>query len=177
MQTGEEFHLAIATANGGLKRHKELVHIIDQICTLLGVSQIPTANEMSAPHAICEINFDAVIRGLPEATTYEPLCAEEKDIRYQTLSAYPFIVRDIAIFVPQEVTEAYIEALLKNESGDLVVRFSQFDKFQKEGEDRISYGYRMVFQSYERTLTDDEVGIVMERVTAACNKETNWQVR
>jgi phenylalanyl-tRNA synthetase beta chain len=102
---------------------------------------------------------------------------EKNDISYQTLSTYPFIVRDIAIFVPQEVSEEYIETLLKKEAGELVVRFSQFDKFQKPGESRISYAYRMVFQSFDRTLTDDEVGGIMERVTLACNAQKDWQVR
>ena len=98
-------------------------------------------------------------------------------MRYQSLSTYPFIVRDIAIFVPQEISEDDIEKLLKEEAGALVVQFSQFDKFHKEGETRVSYGYRMVFQSFEKTLTDEEVNAVMDSVTAKCNAEKDWQVR
>ncbi len=134
-------------------------------------------DEVGDLYAITDYDFDAYINSLPEPTVYEGLVREKNGINYETLSIFPFIVRDIAIFVPQEVTEEYIEALLKKEAGDLVVRFSQFDKFQKPGEDRISYGYRMVFQSFERTLTDDTVNDIMQRVTTACNKEQNWQVR
>ena len=93
------------------------------------------------------------------------------------ISEYPFIIRDNANFVPQKVKEEYIETKIKKEAGELLVRFSQFDKFQKAGEERISYGYRMVFQSFERTLTDDTVNHVMERFTTLCNAEDNWQVR
>ena len=57
------------------------------------------------------------------------------------------------------------------------MRFARFDKFQKPGDERISYGYRMVFQPFERTLTDEEVGGIMEDVSEACNSEANWQVR
>jgi len=58
-----------------------------------------------------------------------------------------------------------------------VVRFSRFDKFQKPGEDRVSYAYRLVFQSFDRTLTDDEVNGIMEKVTAALNANEGWEVR
>jgi len=177
-ESGEEFHLVVATANGGAKRYKELVGLIEEICQLFNVKEVPTGDgDMAEPHAICEMNFDILIKDLPERTTYEPLVVEEKAVRYQTLSVFPFIVRDIAIFVPQEVGEKYIETLLRREAGELLTRFSQFDKFQKPNENRISYGYRMVFQSHERTLTDETVNDIMTRITAQCNTETNWQVR
>ena len=137
-----------------------------------------SVNERDEPDGlVLEIDFDASIRSLPDPEQYDVPLAEEKEMRYKTLSAYPFIVRDIAIFVPQGATEEYIETLLKKEAGGLVARFSQFDKFQKQGEDRVSYGYRMVFQSFEKTLTDEEVNMVMERVAAACNAQNDWQVR
>lgn len=182
----EHTMLAFGVMGGTKKRWKELSvefdNLLAEIQALLGVKDgISSGREgtplKNVPYDSEEKDFDALIKDLPEPTSYQPMLKEEKEMRYQTLSAYPFIVRDIAIFVPQEVTESYIEALLKKEAGELVVRFSQFDKFQKAGEDRISYGYRMVFQSFEKTLTDDEVGKIMERVTAKCNAEPNWQVR
>lgn len=184
---GERMMLTLGVVAGTKKRWKELSTEFEgmsgNILAVLGVKggvtgsgkeHTPLQNVQSD---IREQDFDTLIKDLPEPTSYQPMLSEEKEMRYQTLSAYPFIVRDIAIFVPQEVTESYIEELLKKEAGELVVRFSQFDKFQKAGEDRISYGYRMVFQSFEKTLTDDEVGKIMERVTAVCNSQNNWQVR
>ncbi len=173
---GERCHLALGTNRKKSFHEKLLLEFLQQF----GVNDLSGCvlnSEGGKPYSVFEVDFDEIIKDLPEPTIYEPLIREEKNIRYQTLSAYPFIVRDIAIFVPQEVSEAYIETLLKKEAGELVVRFSQFDKFQKPGESRISYAYRMVFQSFERTLTDDEVGSIMERVTLACNKENDWQVR
>lgn len=178
--SGERTLLALGAMGGTKKRWKslqdELKTTYEMLADLLHAEKniLPLPGEQSG---IIQVDFDGMISALPEPKAYDVLLEEEKVIRYQKLSAYPFIVRDIAIFVPQEVGEAYIETLLKKEAGDLLMRFSQFDKFQKQGESRISYAYRMVFQSFERTLTDEEVGGIMEHVTAACNKENNWQVR
>jgi len=49
------------------------------------------------------------------------------------------------------------------------------DSFQKDG--KVSYAFRIVFQSYERTLTDEEINAIMNRVTEALKKEPTWQVR
>lgn len=178
---GEKMSLALGVRTTGKKKITALKDELRSVPKLLGeVLRVPGAPfaETEEPESlVLECDFDALVSLLPEPSAYEVLLRNENEVRYQTLSAYPFIVRDIAIFVPQEVSEKYIETLLKKEAGELVVRFSQFDKFQKPGESRISYAYRMVFQSFERTLTDEEVGIIMERVTLACNKETDWQVR
>ena len=184
---GEYMMLGLAVSSGDKKRAKLLGEEFERISTgllaLLDAKGTFTQKEFAptgvvkfAP-IIAEIDFDSLIQALPEPRSYEHLTSEKESVRYQSLSTYPFIVRDIAIFVPQEVTEDYIETLLKKEAGSLVVRFSQFDKFHKEGESRVSYGYRMVFQSFEKTLTDDEVNAVMDGVTAKCNAEKDWQVR
>ena len=163
----------------GVQIGDKLIKDVDDLTTLFDGKEIKKKLSGATNNfwKIVEFDFDALIKDLPEPVKYESLALTQEDIHYQTLSAYPFIVRDIAIFVPQEVTEEYIEALLKKEGGELVVRLSQFDKFQKPDETRISYGYRLVFQSFTKTLTDDEINGIMEHVTALCNAENNWQVR
>ena len=178
----QEIRIGVATNNKkkGVLLENQMIVDMKDLREFLGVIENQTelhsgdANKLSSTLGA---NFDTLVNDLPEPTEYQPLALENRDVRYQTLSAYPFIVRDIAIFVPQEVTEEYIEALLKKEGGELVVRLSQFDKFQKPDETRISYGYRLVFQSFTKTLTDDEINGIMEHVTALCNAENNWQVR
>jgi phenylalanyl-tRNA synthetase beta subunit len=54
-----------------------------------------------------------------------------------------------------------------------------FDVWTKEdeGEKRTSYAFRLVFQSQERTLSDDEINVVMEDVTNVLNNKKGWEVR
>lgn len=84
---------------------------------------------------------------------------------YKPFSAYPFIVRDIALWVPVGADEGHTKSIIRENAGSLLARLDQFDTFEKER--RVSYAFRLVFESRERTLTDEEVSGVMERVTKA----------
>jgi phenylalanyl-tRNA synthetase beta chain len=64
--------------------------------------------------------------------------------------------------------------VLNAAAGELRVRTTLFDEFTKDG--RVSYAFRLVFQSYEKTLTDAEVNTIMDRITAAVS-ERRWEVR
>ena len=84
---------------------------------------------------------------------------------YKPFSIYPFITRDIALWVPSGTEVSIIENVIRENAGELLVRLDQFDYFEKEG--RVSYAFRLVFQSLERTLTDDEANGIMEKITSA----------
>jgi phenylalanyl-tRNA synthetase beta subunit len=111
-----------------------------------------------------EIDFDGLIDSLREPTIYEaPTFASLPVITYQTVSPYPFIARDIAMWVPQGVTWESIYELITEVRNPLVTRTDLFDTFTKtgDGKELTSYAFRLVFQSFERTLTDDEVNEMM----------------
>lgn len=93
---------------------------------------------------------------------------------FKPFSVYPFIARDVAFWGPEGVFHDKIENLIRAESGELVVRVMEFDTFTKDG--RVSYAYRIVFQSNERTLTDDEVNAVMEIIYTAL-RAAGYEVR
>ena len=111
---------------------------------------------------------------LPQAeNAYEnfPLSSTE---RYQTFSRYPAIIRDIALWVSAHTKPEDVEKILRENAGELLVRSEKFDEFKK-GE-RTSYAFRLVFQSFERTLTEVEVNAVMEKVAEAL-KAKGFEVR
>jgi len=84
---------------------------------------------------------------------------------FEPHSAYPFILRDIALWAPTGTEGAAIVAHIREHAGPLLVRIDQFDRFDRDG--RSSYAVRLVFQSSERTLSDDDVNPIMEKVSAA----------
>lgn len=84
---------------------------------------------------------------------------------YKPFSLYPFITRDIALWAPAGTEAISIETTITENAGELLVRLDQFDRFEKEG--RVSYAFRIVFQSMDRTLTDEEVSAVMANISAA----------
>ncbi len=94
---------------------------------------------------------------------------------FTTISNYPFVLRDIAVWVPQEVESEKVIKFIKGEAGNLLIRADQFDSFSKDG--KTSYAYHLVFQSQEKTLSDDEVNAIMERVTTQLNNKEGFKVR
>ena len=93
---------------------------------------------------------------------------------YQPFSLYPFITRDIALWVPKGVETKEIENSIRDNASDLLLHLDQFDSFEKEG--RVSFAFRLVFQSFDRTLTDDEVNGIMQKVTEALTAK-GYEVR
>ncbi|GMU74372.1 MAG: hypothetical protein AMXMBFR44_5690 [Candidatus Campbellbacteria bacterium] len=91
-------------------------------------------------------------------------------------SSYPFMLRDIAVWVPDgEGSGDDIVSVVREHAGNLFARADVFDTFSKEG--KTSYAYHLVFQSHEKTLTDAEVNEIMQKVTDSLNGRTGWQVR
>lgn len=88
-----------------------------------------------------------------------PLSAAHK---YETFSRYPYIVRDIALWCPKGTSDATILEDIRHHAGNLLVRSELFDTFEK-GE-KVSFAFRLVFQSFDRTLTDEDANERMESV-------------
>lgn len=107
---------------------------------------------------------DAPADNLPLSTTE----------RYKTFSRYPYIVRDIAMWTPQGTNEVEVQDLIKKEAGELAQNLWLFDRFEKEG--KVSLAYRIIFQSFDRTLTEVEAHAAMEKVSAAL-KAKGFEIR
>ena len=100
----------------------------------------------------------------PQGIGYKnlPVSAAEQ---YRPFSRYPFIVRDIAMWTPAGTKESEVVSLVRKEAGELLVHATLFDRFEKE--DRTSLAFRLVFQSFDKTLTDSEANSFMDKVSSA----------
>jgi phenylalanyl-tRNA synthetase beta chain len=84
---------------------------------------------------------------------------------YRPIPRYPAVVRDFSFYVPDQVPVAdLVEGIA--EVSPLIVSVGVFDTFKKEVR---SISFRVVFQSYEDTLTDGNVNglqqIIIDRLT------------
>jgi phenylalanyl-tRNA synthetase beta chain len=94
---------------------------------------------------------------------------------FRMWSEYPYMTRDVAVWIPEGDDAPTAPVIIKENGTDLLQGEPRlFDQFSKDG--RTSYAYRMVFQSYERTLTDEEVNAIMDRIHAEF-KAKGWEVR
>ena len=79
--------------------------------------------------------------------------------QFAAVSAFPPVIQDIAVVVPDEVAAGEVEMAIAAGGGDLLARVSLFDVYRGEqiGADNKSLAIRLEFQAPDRTLTDDEV--------------------
>src|SRR2546427_3024397 len=94
--------------------------------------------------------------------------APQVPLRYRALPRFPAVQRDLAFVLgaDQPWTAAEIEAKLAEAAGPLLRRVTLFDVFRFP-DGRRSLAWRLTFQAEDRTLTDDEVNRVQERITEA----------
>lgn len=129
--------------------------------------------DWSIEKGVAEMNFTKLIAALPDPEAYDAF-EKSADVTYKTPSQYPAISRDIALWVPEDTAAETIEATVAQAAGALLVRIDLFDTFTKDG--RTSYAFRLVFQSFEKTLTDEEVNAQMDAVNQVC-ANNSWEVR
>ncbi|MEJ0001831.1 MAG: hypothetical protein WDN09_01430 [bacterium] len=95
---------------------------------------------------------------------------------FKMWSLFPFIARDIAVWVPEDVSAEEVENVIRDEMGALAVKGPTiFDEFEKDG--KVSYAFKIVFQAFGRTLTDAEINEIMTAIANKLKTKDNWQVR
>jgi phenylalanyl-tRNA synthetase beta chain len=99
---------------------------------------------------------------------------KSSNVKYVPISPYPFAVRDVALFVPDTVTEQEVRKIIETNAGNYCVRLRLFDLFKKEG--KTSMAFRMVFQASDKTLTEEEINTPLQAVYDAL-KAKGWEIR
>jgi phenylalanyl-tRNA synthetase beta chain len=86
-------------------------------------------------------------------------------LRYEALPRYPAVQRDVAFVIDasSEATAAQIEAAMRERAGALLRGLTLFDVFRFP-DGRRSLAWRLTFQAEDRTLTDEEINAIQERV-------------
>jgi len=81
--------------------------------------------------------------------------------KYKEVSKYPPIVRDISFFVNNTfIPNNYFDLIRETVGENMIEEVKLIDKYENEekfGKDKISYAYRIVYRSLEKTLTSAEV--------------------
>lgn len=123
--------------------------------------------DISARVYICEIDFEGLIRHSNTEKLYMPL------------PKYPSVERDIALVVEEKVFVKEIEDIIKSNGGKLLESVELFDIYRgkqvKEGYKSVAYN--LVYRDINKTLTDDEVNSVQDRVVKALKEKLGAELR
>ncbi|HRH26440.1 MAG TPA: phenylalanine--tRNA ligase subunit beta [Candidatus Paceibacterota bacterium] len=171
---GESLWLAVAVSSARQKakvvtaKAEEILSVISQkIQAMIPTVSITTTIETKEKTASFEIPLDELVAIVKEKNiATEPLQTVIHPMeKYQPFSPYPYIVRDIAVLVPTGQTDEKIISSIKHRAGELAVHSSLFDVFEKKDSGQTSYGYRVVFQSHEKTLLAEDIDAIMADIS------------
>lgn len=100
-------------------------------------------------------------------------------IIFKSLPKYPAITRDIALVVEDKVEVASIEEVIMDNAGGLVEACRLFDVYKGDqiGQGYKSVAYSIVYRSLEKTLTDDDVVAVHDKILAQLKARLGAELR
>ena len=96
----------------------------------------------------------------------DSLITNIKPIKYKEVSKYPSIIKDMAFIMPKDTEAIEVLNLIKKSGGKLLTNIDIFDVYQGEHvkEDEKSIAYTLEFSDSTKTLTDDEVTVLFEKI-------------
>ncbi|MBA4548864.1 phenylalanine--tRNA ligase subunit beta [Thermoactinomyces intermedius] len=109
----------------------------------------------------------------------EKLLEKDPEVIYEPIPRYPAVTRDLAVTVDENVPAGRIEAGIRKVAGELLESVTLFDVFTGEqiGEGKKSVAYSLVFRTKDRTLTDEEVHQIHERIVHYLTEQFGAQLR
>lgn len=118
-------------------------------------------------HPVVLKNFGIGERAYIAVVDLAELIAMPKEhVKYAGIPKFPAIIRDISLMMKKEVLAGQIEAVIRKKGGALVESYELFDVY--EGSQLMdgfkSLAYKITFRAKDRTLTDEEVGGVMDKI-------------
>ena len=116
---------------------------------------------------ICEINTDLVFENSDLSKTYTPL------------PKYPSTSRDIALIVKDEIFVKQIEDIIKTNSCGIVESYNLFDVYKGSQIEKgyKSIAYSITYRSLEKTLTDEDVAKVHDKILSELSEKLNANLR
>jgi phenylalanyl-tRNA synthetase beta chain len=97
--------------------------------------------------------------------------------RFEALPVFPPADRDLALVLPEGLTAAAVEALIRREGGERLESARVFDEFRGKDVQGRSVAWRLVFRDPARTLRDEEVDGAVNRILSALRSELGVERR
>lgn len=98
---------------------------------------------------------------------------------YADMTTFPELRQDLAVIVADDVPADRVLAVARAAGGELVAGARVFDVYRGEqvGDGRVSLAVHLEFRAFDRTLTDEDVAPVRERIVAALRDELGGELR
>jgi phenylalanyl-tRNA synthetase beta chain len=141
--------------------------------TVLGTIELVGAKKLAQfdiKQAVGFLNFDL-------STLFNAY--QSGSVKYQEISKYPSVERDLALVIDEAVAYSAIEQAIKTVQLDALKETRVFDIFvsDKLGLNKKSVAINFVFNAGSATLTDTEIDGMMKKLIAAFEKNIQAEIR
>ncbi len=101
------------------------------------------------------------------------------NIKFKEVPKFLGMEKDVAFIVKKDITNKEIMEVIKKSGGKLLTSIELFDLYEgdKISEDEKSLAYKLKFQDPSRTLTDEEVIKVFEKIISDVETKINAKLR
>ncbi|MBN2365954.1 MAG: phenylalanine--tRNA ligase subunit beta, partial [Calditrichaeota bacterium] len=142
-----------------------------------GNTEIGTLGQLS--QKICEaleIEQDIYIADLSVKKLFEN---RKIDKKYRPIPRFPSVERDLALIVDADLESEKLLSTIYQKGGKLLHQVDIFDIYQGKQipEGKKSLAFRLIFQAMDRTLTEDEVNVLMDKIYLTVNKRFQAKLR
>lgn len=105
-----------------------------------------------------------------------------KDInsKYKEVSKYPEISRDISFVIDKSINLNNYYEIVRDFAENLIEEVKLIDEFESEekfGKDKKSYTFRITYRSPEKTLTNEEINIIQDKIREKTKQDLNAIIR
>ena len=124
--------------------------------------------DLKRPAFVAELDFDYLVK------LAEPGC-----YKFQAIPKFPPVLRDLAVIIENCTTFKQIIDLIWEEGGDLLKDVSLFDIYigPQIPKGKKSLAFSLTYRSDKRTLTDEKVNEVHQRIFKRLNSELGAELR
>jgi phenylalanyl-tRNA synthetase beta chain len=98
---------------------------------------------------------------------------------YRDLTSFPALRQDLAVAVSDDVPAAAVVSLVRKAGGELLADARVFDVYRgaQVGEGRTSLALALQFRAPDRTLSDEDVAPLRDRIVEALKNELGGELR
>jgi len=178
--------------DGEVPPHFDFAHVKGIVETLVQRLHVPGVRVVAAPHPALHparsatLQLSGVTLGMmgeahpqvcerfdmPEQAVallelnLDLLLAQRQPRRYQRISRFPAVLQDMALVVDADIPAQTVEETLRAVGGELLRHVELFDLYQGEQipAGKKSLAYALTFQAEDRSLTEDEVLHLYQRI-------------
>ena len=100
-------------------------------------------------------------------------------MKYKEISKFPNVKKDVAFVVDKKLTSKEIEKVIKSAGGSLLTDIEVFDVYTGSNlpQNKKSIAYALTFEDTKKTLTDEEINALLEKIIDTVCKKCSAEIR